>query len=322
MRLFFREGKIISTRDRRRGSGDPLMDYLARYGIVSREEIARLTEISARSKLDLTDVIVSEQVLSEDETREALPEPYPGGSLRGSGLGAVQLQIHRGFGCGLRRKAARRGRRRGLLMESMRRIDEFPLILKEFPDGAISIKRRSDVHGAKDLSSARKRARSSLDGKDDRRDHPPGEDPRFDTYEALKQLKEKNLIEVSQPDRTAVREEVPVERKLSRGRSGRNPLPVLAAGLVFFACALGVPATSFPSSTEPPARSPPQRRRPDRRVIGTGSKRKSGGASKCTARHTRLPGRSLASRQRRRRGGIAFAPRERMVVPILFDTRS
>jgi len=61
--LFFRDGQVISTRDRRRKSKDPLRDYLTRYGILSREELIRITQISAQSKLDLTDIIISEKFL-------------------------------------------------------------------------------------------------------------------------------------------------------------------------------------------------------------------------------------------------------------------
>ena len=240
MTLFFREGKIVSTRDRRRGAGDPLKDYLARYGIVSREEIARLTEISAQSKLDFTDVIVSEQVLSEDELKRHCRNHIQEAVYDVLGWEQCSYKFIAGSDVAAGVKPLADAGVEGLLMESMRRIDEFPLILKEFPDGGMSIKRRSDAHGVQDLPPA-EQAMLDLLSIERTIDEiiPRAKIPRFDTYEALKQLKEKNLIEVSQPDRaTPAREEAPLVRKPPRGRGGRNPLPVLAAGLVFAACAL------------------------------------------------------------------------------------
>ena len=71
--LFFRNGNIMSTRDRRRKTRDPLKDYLTRYGILSREDLIRLTQITAQSKLDLTDIIMSEGFLNELETFACRP---------------------------------------------------------------------------------------------------------------------------------------------------------------------------------------------------------------------------------------------------------
>ena len=70
MVIFFKNGKIISTRDRRRKSKDPLKDYLTRYGIISRKDLIKIMQISAQSKLDLTDIIVSEKFLSEEEMKK------------------------------------------------------------------------------------------------------------------------------------------------------------------------------------------------------------------------------------------------------------
>ena len=54
--LFFRDGKIISTRDRRSKTRDPFREYLMRYGVLTREQLVRLTQIGTQSKLDLLDL--------------------------------------------------------------------------------------------------------------------------------------------------------------------------------------------------------------------------------------------------------------------------
>src|SRR5688572_4769285 len=63
--LFFRDGKIISTRDRRSKTRDPFREYLMRYGVLSREELVRITQIGTQSKLDLLDIITSEKFMDE-----------------------------------------------------------------------------------------------------------------------------------------------------------------------------------------------------------------------------------------------------------------
>ena len=65
--IFFQDGLIVSTRDRRAKSRDPLKDYLLRYGFIGRDEMNKLQQIQARSGLDLTDILLQEKYFSEDE---------------------------------------------------------------------------------------------------------------------------------------------------------------------------------------------------------------------------------------------------------------
>ncbi|MBP2681830.1 MAG: hypothetical protein H6Q78_1693 [Candidatus Krumholzibacteriota bacterium] len=240
MKFFFRGGKIISTRDRRRGAPDPLKDYFARYGVLSREELARLTEISAQSRLDFTDVAVSEGVLSEEELERHCRNHIQEAVYEVLGWEHCSYKFIAAPEAAAGVKALTDAGVEGLLMESMRRIDEFPLILKEFPDGAISIRRRADEGAPANLSPQEKAVMELLTVERTIDDIiPRAKYPRFDTYEALKLLKEKNLIDVSQPVHPAsAGEKKPAEGKPSRSRTSRNPFPLVAAGLAFIACAL------------------------------------------------------------------------------------
>ena len=238
--LFFRDGRIVSTRDRRRGARDPLKDYFARYGIISREKIARLTDISTQSKMDFTEVILSEGVFTEEElathcrnhiqetvhdilTWEQCSYRFIPGSVITSGvkiIGDIGVE--------------------GLLMESMRRIDEFPLLLKEFPDGEMTVKKRAGASGGDELTPNEAAFLEMLAGErtiDDLVAH--AKMPRFETFEILKQLKENNLIEVEEREvREPTFENAGIPAKRSRGRQKSNPLPLVAATFVFVACAL------------------------------------------------------------------------------------
>lgn len=252
MKLFFREGKIVSTRDRRRSARDPFADYLARYGIASREELVRLSEISTQSKLDVTDVMVSEDLFDE----ESLLKHY---------RNHVQETVHDILTweqCSYRFIAGQEivnGAKihceinvEGLLMESMRRIDEFPQILTEFPDGEMTIRRKSNPGEDSELTRVETAIIEMLS--EDRTINDiaaHAQVPRFDTYEALRHLKEKGLIETE--DSKLNEPELDIEKKIGakrRRRPRRNPLPLLAAISVFAVCALWGTKQIIPVATE------------------------------------------------------------------------
>ena len=193
--LFFREGQIISTRDRRRKTKDPLKDYLTRYGILTREDLVRLMQISAQSKLYVTEIIVSEEFLSEDEMkkhyRNHIQETVyeiltweqcsykfiPGTDIIDG------LKSWGEFGI------------EGMLMESMRRIDEFPQMLECFPDPGVIVSKENDPDDDAEMTTNEKSVLAML--KDDRSVNyliTNGKLPKFEIYEALKHLKDKELI--------------------------------------------------------------------------------------------------------------------------------
>jgi hypothetical protein len=238
MKLFFREGKIISTRDRRRSARDPFSDYLSRYGISAREELARLSEISAKSKLDITDVMVSEGLFDQ----ESLQRHYHH---------HVQETVHDILTweqCSYRFiagheiidgvKALCEIGVEGLLMESMRRIDEFPQILAEFPDGEMIVRRSDKPAEGLDLMRTESSVYELLSEERSINDIAARAGiPRFDTYEALRHLKEKDLIEVE--GSRLGKPELDIEKTLAskrRKRPRRNPLPMFAAVVIFAAC--------------------------------------------------------------------------------------
>jgi hypothetical protein len=194
MVLFFRNGNLVSTRDRRRRGRDPLRDYFIRYGILSKSELTRITNISEKSKLDMTDVIVSENYLSEEDLtshyraqiQEAIHEILtweqcsykfiPSGDL------IKGLKIWGEF------------KIEGVLMESMRRIDELPRILREFPDKSVIVYQK--VKNPPDSLPNNEQAVFDLLAQEREVEYliSHARMPEFDTIEALKLLKEKDLI--------------------------------------------------------------------------------------------------------------------------------
>jgi hypothetical protein len=216
MVLFFRNGKVISTRDRRRKGRDPLKDYLVRYGVITHNGLLRIMNISTQSKLDLTEIIVSENFLTDEEMRkhyrnqiqEAIHEILtwqqcsykfiPGRDVT-SGLkiwGEYSIE--------------------GMLMESMRRIDEFPQISSEFPDKKMIIARTRAPEPDTKLSTNEKTILEML--QEERTLYyliGHARMPLFETYETLKHLKEKELIKTFS--------ETPSEEKEKAAAATRKP---------------------------------------------------------------------------------------------------
>jgi hypothetical protein len=266
MVIFFREGMLISTRDRRGELRDPLKDYLTGYGFLSREETARIEKIQDETGMDLTEILTSEKYFSEDELtsifidqmqetmREILSWPK---SYYKFNIGNQMLQGVQSFAS---------IKVEGILMESMRRIDEFPEMLRIFPSEKMTVKRLAmpadkppkldrqeeiiyelieDEASVEDLISTAKMAR-------------------FCTYEALKNLLEKGLLEIGEIPAEEVPEiEEPV-RKVAKPRKMRV-IPTLAAILFLLASfAVGEylvpillpPGWSVARSAEPAAEAP------------------------------------------------------------------
>lgn len=237
--LFFRDGHIISTRDRRRETKDPLKDYLTRYGILSREDLIRLAQISAQSKLDLTEIIVSEKILSEEDMQahcrnhiqEELHEMLTWDQC--SYKFVPGLDIIAGI------KTWGEFVIEGMLMESMRRIDEFPAALKLLPDPSARIARVENPKEDQELSQNELAMRKLLD-KERTLSYliAHARIPQYETYETVRHLHEKGLVEVHVDEGLDVSHVEPTKRsRVKRHRPRKNVLPV-AVTLLLFAGAL------------------------------------------------------------------------------------
>jgi hypothetical protein len=238
MVMFFKNGSVVSTRDRRRRGYDPLKDYLTRYGILVQADLIKIMNLSSKSKLDMTEVIVSENFLSEEELRlhyrnqiqEATHEMLSWQQCSYKFIPSEQ--IVKGL------KTWGEFNIEGLLMESMRRIDEFPQMIKEFPEPTILIS-RSSLTAPEDLSTNEKTVSAML-SQERTIEYliAHGRMPAFEVYEALKHLKEKDLIEVHQDEPEP---EIKASATSSDGRTARRLFRrFLATGCIFLTCGLVV----------------------------------------------------------------------------------
>jgi hypothetical protein len=141
MVIYFREGLVISTRDRRSNVDDPLKDFLLKYGYLGTRDMERIERILAETQLDLTDILASEKLFSPEELRvifsEQIQETIQ--DILNWPKSQYKFIIGTQVLAGVRSFASLKVE--GLLMESMRRIDEFPEILRIFPSEATILKR-------------------------------------------------------------------------------------------------------------------------------------------------------------------------------------
>lgn len=240
--LFFRDGKIISTRDRRTKTRDPFREYLTRYGCLGNEDITRITQIIAQSKLDLLDVLQSEGFFDEkalarhwrNHIQETLHDVLTWDQCTYKFVSSDDIVS------GV--KSLGEFSVEPLLMESMRRIDEFPALLQMFPAQGIKvIANGRSYEGEEPMTENEKTMISVLKTARPMREILARANmPTYDVYESLKMLREKGLIDIEEDLREgAVAEAHFVGGKMiRRTRRRRNPMLLVAASFVFFACVL------------------------------------------------------------------------------------
>ncbi|HEX6790466.1 MAG TPA: DUF4388 domain-containing protein [Candidatus Krumholzibacteria bacterium] len=236
--LFFRDGKIISTRDRRSKTRDPFREYLMRYGVLAREELVRITQIGQQSKLDLLDILVSEKFLDEPTlqrqwrfhvletlhdvlTWDQCSYKFVSGDEIIAGVKSLGDHIVE-----------------PLLMECMRRIDEYPILREMFPVEGIRIAASGrEIDPEAEMFESEKAVLAILRTPRSVRELiSRAKMPAFDTYDALKLLKEKGLIVLEAEVAPSTESAEGGAAKRARRRFG-NPLVMTACLVVFTASA-------------------------------------------------------------------------------------
>jgi hypothetical protein len=234
--IFFREGMLISTRDRRGELRDPLKDYLTGYGFLTGEETARIEKIQNETGMDLTEILLSEKYFSEDELtaifvdqmQETMQEilSWPKSYYKFT-IGNQMLQGVQSFAS---------IKVEGILMESMRRIDEFPEMLRIFPSEKMTVERLAmPADKPPKLDRQEEVVYELIEVEVSIGDLVSmAKIARFCTYEALKNLLEKGLLEIGEIPAEEVHEiEEPV-RTVVKPRKMRV-IPTLATILFLLA---------------------------------------------------------------------------------------
>lgn len=196
--VFFEAGKIVSTRDRRRNARDPLKPYLVRTGHLSEAQLKQIDTIEAESRRELTDILVSGNYLSNDELMNAIENQiqdtlhqlltWKTGSYHFSGDARTVPK----FAVNVRLNTE------ALLMESMRRIDEFVRYRETFTSPAMVLRPKALATPPKEMSPQEQRVLPLVDGLRPLRDVvSQSRLVEFEAYEALHHLYDLGVIEVS-----------------------------------------------------------------------------------------------------------------------------
>lgn len=237
MAIFFQDGLIVSTRDRRARARDPLKDYLLRYGFIGRDEMNNLQQVQAKSGMDLSDILLQEKYFSDDELNTIFTEQIYETVQEVLSWPKSHYKFVSGSGVLVGVRIFSTLKVEGLLMESMRRIDELPEMQRIFPSEEMVVRR---LPAPEDKSSRIEKNEeviynmlSEETSISDLVAH--ARMARFNTYEALKSLLEKELLEITK-DTSPVAEEVEEEVLEEKAKSGKKLAPTLAVIFMLIAC--------------------------------------------------------------------------------------
>jgi hypothetical protein len=157
MVFIFDKGVLISTRDRRSRSRDPLESFLRAYGFFNEQQWKHVEYVRKNSSLDLTEILISEGLMDNVEMDRVLKS-------------LAQEMAHAGM-------KMRRGRYhfsptkdtppgvnwrysldvQGLLMEAARRLDEEGMLKDFLPSQAITFRQGNRVLAPEELSETSQR---------------------------------------------------------------------------------------------------------------------------------------------------------------------
>ena len=196
--IFFEGGKVVSTRDRRRNAKDPLKPFLVKAGRVTEAQMRQVETIEAESRRELTDILLSGNYLSSEQLTHALEEQiqdtvhqlltWKTGAYHFSGDGRTVPK----FGVNVRLNTE------GILMESMRRIDEFVRYREVLSSPAMVLRPKALAVPPKEMTAQEQRVLPLVDGLRPLRDIlAQSKLVEFEAYEALHHLLDLAVIEVS-----------------------------------------------------------------------------------------------------------------------------
>jgi hypothetical protein len=238
--IFFEGGRVVSTRDRRRNAKDPLKIFLVQTGYLTESQLKQIETIEAESKRELTDVLLSGNYIStenlavaiQDQVQDTMHEllTWKQGTYHFSGDARTVPK----FAANVRLNTE------GLLMESMRRLDEIVRYKQTLSSTAMVLRPKALAVPPKEMSGPEQRVLPLVDGLKPVRDIiAQSKLVEFEVYEALHHLLELGVIEVSLGATPAPPKVTPIQVSAAAApRPGRSfALPV---ALVMLVASVGV----------------------------------------------------------------------------------
>jgi hypothetical protein len=249
--IFFEGGKVVSTRDRRRNAKDPLKPFLVKTGRVTEPQLRQVETIESESRRELTDILLSGNYLTNEQLSRALEDQvqdtlhqlltWKTGAYHFSGDARTVPK----FAVNVRLNTE------GLLMESMRRIDELARYKERLSSTAMVLRPKPLATPPKDITEAERRVLPLVDGLRPLRDvMAQAKLVDFEVYEALHHLLEVGVIEVSLSAAPAKVTPLPTAAApKATGRAGAGL--ALALGTLALAISFGVGRYGAPALLGP-----------------------------------------------------------------------
>ena len=140
MVFIFDKGVLISTRDRRSRSRDPLESFLRAYGFFNEQQWKHVEYVRKNSSLDLTEILISEGLMDEKDMDQALKSlaqemTHAGMKMR---RGHYHFSPTKDTPPGVKWRYSLDVQ--GLLMEAARRLDEEGMLKEFLPSQALTFK--------------------------------------------------------------------------------------------------------------------------------------------------------------------------------------
>jgi len=153
----FDKGILVSTRDRRTESEDPLQKYLRNYGFFDKKVWNHIEFVRKNSSLDLTEILISEKIVSEKELIRILQSLAYEMTHKCMKLkrGRYHFTPTRETPQGVRGRIQMNVQ--GVLMEAARRLDEEHKLKEAFPTPAVTFEPGASSPAEGDLSAKDRR---------------------------------------------------------------------------------------------------------------------------------------------------------------------
>ena len=256
--IFFDGGRVCSTRDRRRNSRDPLKTFLVQTGHITQAQLKQIETIEAESRRELTDVLLSGNYMTSENLAVAIQDQiqdtmhqlltWKQGTYHFSGDARTVPK----FAANVRLNTE------GLLMESMRRLDEIVRYKQTLSSPAMVLRPKALAVPPKDMTGPEQRVLPLVDGLRPLRDiAAQSKLVEFEVYEALHHLLELGVIEVSLGAAPAVKvTPIVKETVVAPPRSMAVPIALAVLAASFAIGMWGTPALY--SQAERTVRHPPE----------------------------------------------------------------
>lgn len=252
--IFFDGGKVVSTRDRRRNAKDPLKPFLVKTGRLTDPQLRQVETIESESRRELTDILLSGNYLTGDQLTRTVEEQIQdtlhqlltwktrayhfSGDARTVPKFAVNVRLNT----------------EGLLMESMRRIDEMARYKEDLSSPAMVLRPKALAVPPTEMTDAERRVLPLIDGLRPIRDiMAQSKLVDFEVYESLHHLLEQGVVEVSLS--AAPPKVTPMPSATAPKTARPHGGVALAVGILVLALSVGLGKYGTPALLAPVERS-------------------------------------------------------------------